>query len=603
MAEVYRGTQRGAEGFSKVVAVKRVLPGYSNDPSFAEMFVAEATIASRLTHPNVISVTDFDRDVDGRLFLVMELVDGRDLRALVKSGQLPLSIVAHVTAELLRALAYAHELHFEGRPMKIVHRDVSPHNILISWDGAVKLSDFGIAKAAEASPATRTGVVKGKAAYLSPEQARAESIDHRSDLFAAGVVLHELLTHQRLFAVEGGAPEAVVIHRVLQLPVPSPRERHPEISVALDTFCRRLLERDVDRRPRSAKVALEELLACPETSPRGQLELAHLMRARFPDAPSSSFPTFHVPSSAPVGDFTASTLDARALPADGDGSPEAAARSAPTRARDGDAALGSDEYARAPAPDASGLEEAPGAPATSNAVATAALPSDGSTYALPPTDDPLGRDPSTRADPTRVLTPSPFAAPPAARRARWPLSLLVAAIVGVTLGGAWLAARPIADATPIVVRPEAPGAEATPRPSRAPDAPVAVDGADSKGADSERRARPASDAPSTGDEANRAGASTEAAEDAPKPRIERRRARAPDAAGASTGAAEDAPKARIERRRAKAPDAPRSRAARRRTKAPDAPKDSTTPSATQAPPPPPASPHDNVGDGLLSPDL
>ncbi len=317
MAEVYRGTQRGAEGFSKTVAVKRVLPGYSNDPQFAEMFVAEATIASRLMHPNVVAVTDFDRDTAGRLFLVMELVEGRDLRALMTTGRLPPSIVVYIVSELLRALGYAHALHHEGRPMQIVHRDVSPHNVLVSWDGAVKLSDFGIAKAAEASPATRTGVVKGKAAYLSPEQARAESLDHRSDLFAAGVVLYELLTDRRLFAVQGGAREAVIIHRVLNLEYPSPRDVHADISEALDGVCRWLLARDRDQRPADAFEALDALLACPEASARGARALAEVMRERFGreapslTTPAHSGPVYETPSKPPVGDFTDSEIDAR----------------------------------------------------------------------------------------------------------------------------------------------------------------------------------------------------------------------------------------------------------------------------------------------------
>ncbi|MEQ9503626.1 MAG: protein kinase [Deltaproteobacteria bacterium] len=317
MAEVYRGTQRGAEGFSKTVAVKRVLPGYSNDPQFAEMFVSEATIASRLMHPNVVAVTDFDRDTAGRLFLVMELIEGRDLRALMTTGRLPPTIVVYIVSELLRALGYAHALHHDGRPMQIVHRDVSPHNVLVSWDGAVKLSDFGIAKAAEASPATRTGVVKGKAAYLSPEQARAESLDHRSDLFAAGVVLYELLTDKRLFAVQGGAREAVIIHRVLNLEYRSPREIHEDISESLDGVCRWLLARDRDQRPADAFEALDALLACPEASARGARALAEVMRERFPrDAPSlttpaHSGPIYETPSKPPVGDFTDSEIDAR----------------------------------------------------------------------------------------------------------------------------------------------------------------------------------------------------------------------------------------------------------------------------------------------------
>lgn len=303
MAEVYRAMLRGAEGFERAVAIKRVLPGLSSDASFGEMFVREARLASQLNHPNIATVHDFDRDDDGCLFIVMELVDGKDLRSLSRSGELPIPIVTHVVAELLRALDYAHSLEHEGQPMRLVHRDVTPHNVLISWQGAVKLTDFGIARAFAESPLTNTGVVKGKAAYLSPEQARADGeIDGRSDLFAVGVILHELLSGDRLFGVSKGAPDMVVVRRVLKMDIPPLENVSPE----LQAVANRLLERDRDKRYPYAKAALEELLGCPEISARAPLDLAALMVSRFPqDAPSSSNPDrLFVPNKKPVGDFT-----------------------------------------------------------------------------------------------------------------------------------------------------------------------------------------------------------------------------------------------------------------------------------------------------------
>src|SRR6185436_11069226 len=168
MAEVFLGSMLGAEGFSRKVAIKRVLPGFSDNPAFAQMFVSEAQISSRLQHPNIVSVLDFDRDADGRLFLVMELVDGQDLDALNASGLLPLPVVIHVIAEVLRGLGFAHDLPTTSGLRGVVHRDVSPHNVLLSWEGAVKVSDFGIAKARAASEATASAFIKGKPAYMSP---------------------------------------------------------------------------------------------------------------------------------------------------------------------------------------------------------------------------------------------------------------------------------------------------------------------------------------------------------------------------------------------------------------------------------------------------
>ena len=155
MAEVFLGNTVGAEGFSRPVAIKRVLPGYSDNPQFAKMFIVEARISSRLVHPNIVSVLDFDRDHENRLFLVMELVDGKDLDALLQTGPLPASVVIHIIGEMLRGLGYAHDLPGTTDAMRgVVHRDVSPHNVLLSWEGAAKVSDFGIAKAREASSAT-----------------------------------------------------------------------------------------------------------------------------------------------------------------------------------------------------------------------------------------------------------------------------------------------------------------------------------------------------------------------------------------------------------------------------------------------------------------
>src|SRR5262249_43955800 len=159
---------------------------------------SEARMAAKLSHPNIVSVLDFDRDEQGAFFIAMEFIDGADLNRLAtaaqKQGQrLSAAIVAYAGAEVLRALDYAHHLVDDhGQPLGIVHRDVSPHNVLVARSGAIKLADFGIAKATAAASASATGSVKGKIAYMSPEQANGEKLDARSDLFAVGVTLYEL---------------------------------------------------------------------------------------------------------------------------------------------------------------------------------------------------------------------------------------------------------------------------------------------------------------------------------------------------------------------------------------------------------------------------
>ncbi|HEU5055155.1 MAG TPA: serine/threonine-protein kinase, partial [Kofleriaceae bacterium] len=268
MAEVFEATLVGVAGFERPVAVKRMLPALSNDATFGAMFVNEARIASLLHHANIVTVLDFDRDGEGRFFLVMELIRGLDLRQLVDSGLLPIEVSVHIACEILRGLDYAHELEHEGKRLGIVHRDISPHNVMISWDGQVKLVDFGIAKAVAATGVSRSGTLKGKLAYMSPEQAGALELDGRSDVFAVGVVLHELLTGERLFR---GSTEPEVLARVLTQPIPRPGELRPGVPPAIDDAVMAMLERDRERRFAGAHPALEALLAT--ASARGGLEL------------------------------------------------------------------------------------------------------------------------------------------------------------------------------------------------------------------------------------------------------------------------------------------------------------------------------------------
>ena len=201
MAEIYRAKTLGAAGFEKEVVLKRILPQFSADQEFVQMFIEEARVASKLQHANIVQILDFDRarlggERDESYYLAMELVEGRDLRSLFKEGvrvgkPLPVEQALFCVAEALRGLHYAHTRQESGTPLAIVHRDVSPQNILVSYAGEVKISDFGIAKAAARASITSNGMVRGKLTYMSPEQVTGQPLDLRSDVYSMGVVRWE----------------------------------------------------------------------------------------------------------------------------------------------------------------------------------------------------------------------------------------------------------------------------------------------------------------------------------------------------------------------------------------------------------------------------
>src|SRR5271166_4339284 len=217
MAEVYVARRAGPHGFQKTMAVKRILPQYARDADFVAMFVDEARVCARLTHPNIVQVFDFGEQ-DGELYMAMEFVDGttgaRVIRAAASldQGEVPLDVCLHVALSILRALDYAHSARDDaGKPLALVHRDVSPGNVLIDRSGAVKLTDFGIARAAEIERRTDAGQLKGKLGYMSPEQVLGRELDARSDIFTMGIVLGEMLILRPLF---GGGKELDVLIRI-----------------------------------------------------------------------------------------------------------------------------------------------------------------------------------------------------------------------------------------------------------------------------------------------------------------------------------------------------------------------------------------------------
>jgi len=299
MAEVFLARTVGAEGFSRQVAIKRVLPGFSDNPQFAQLFIAEAQLTSQLQHANLVSVFDFDRDREGRLFLVMELVAGTDLDGLLETGPLPLSLVIFLAIEILRGLDYAHELPSGIGGMRgIVHRDISPHNVLLSWDGSVKLSDFGIAKARATTSATASVLIKGKPAFMSPEQARGFPLDGRSDLFSVGVMLFEMLCWKPLFA---GSTTEETLARLLFDPIPTPRDLRPELPDDLSRVVGSLLQRDRDQRTPTANAAIAALVACADYPRNGRQELVTMLSQRFAGrAPVRARDVLHASPSDPT---------------------------------------------------------------------------------------------------------------------------------------------------------------------------------------------------------------------------------------------------------------------------------------------------------------
>jgi serine/threonine protein kinase len=252
MARVSLATLEGPAGFSKRYVVKRILPEFARNPQFARMFANEARVAAMLDHPNIVRVFEFDRE-NGTYYLVMEYVDGASLDQIVRAarkGGVPLGpdFAVEVGLPLARALAYAHALKLpDGRPLNLVHRDVSPGNVLVSRDGVVKLTDFGVVKSTITT--TVAGAVKGKLSYMSPEQITVQNVDHRSDLFSLGVVLYEVATGLRLFRGDSLGATAV---RVMRAVVPPPRSVMPETDPRLEAILMKLLERDPRARYQSA---------------------------------------------------------------------------------------------------------------------------------------------------------------------------------------------------------------------------------------------------------------------------------------------------------------------------------------------------------------
>ncbi len=262
MSEIMLASDNDAN-WDHYVVVKRILPEYAARPPMVAMFREEARIASLLAHPNIVRNSPSQQH-NGVWFIVQEYVDGANLTRLMTyirslTARIPIRLAVYIAASVADALEHAHGCidPKSGRPLRIVHRDITPRNVMVSRGGAVKLTDFGIAKAEGHKSKSMHGVAKGTVAYMSPEQAHVRQLDCRSDLFSLGVVLHEMLTGELLF---GGEADFVVMQRIACEPTAAPSTKNAEVGAELDAVCGRLLEKDPKDRYQTAGELADVLL-------------------------------------------------------------------------------------------------------------------------------------------------------------------------------------------------------------------------------------------------------------------------------------------------------------------------------------------------------
>src|SRR5688572_4680446 len=247
MAEVYKAKTVGFQGFEKEVCVKKILPHLTEDESFVSMFINEAKLAATLNYANIVQVHDLCVSANGEYFIVMEYVHGKDLSDVIRAAQLagrevPPDLAVYICREVCKGLYYAHtKTDSTGALLNIIHRDVSPHNVLVSFMGEVKLTDFGIAKASSIMNKTAVGILKGKYGYMSPEQARGQPLDHRSDIFNTGIVLYELLVGERCFA---GSSDFSTLNLMRNAEVTPPTKINKNIPKELEAIVLKTLSRE-----------------------------------------------------------------------------------------------------------------------------------------------------------------------------------------------------------------------------------------------------------------------------------------------------------------------------------------------------------------------
>ncbi len=304
MGEVYLAMSHGPVGFRKLVVLKCMNASSADDNQLRKMFLDEAALAARLSHHNVVQTYEAG-ELDGAPYIAMEYLDGQPLSRLTQAAaDMDPRLAAHIISEALGGLHYAHQLKdFDGTPLAIVHRDLSPPNIFITYDGVVKVVDFGIAKTSLASRTqTDTGILKGKISYMAPEQALHEEVDHRADIFSLGTVLWELVAGKRLFRE---VSPALTLKRLIQDEIPSPASVKPDLAPALIAIIMRALQRDPAARYANAQAMrqdLEGFLRAGEPT-NWDAELAALMSAKFADARQKIQRQVQICMSADTEDF------------------------------------------------------------------------------------------------------------------------------------------------------------------------------------------------------------------------------------------------------------------------------------------------------------
>ncbi len=287
MAEIFLARQAGLEGFEKTIVIKRIRPHLSKQPNFVKMFLNEAKLAAQLNHPNIVQIYDLGK-ISESYFIAMEYVFGRDMRRIIPKADtlgipFPMVYALKIASSVCEGLYYAHQkVDMYGNALNIVHRDVTPENIFVSFDGTVKVLDFGIAKAANQIEQTRAGEIKGKLSYMSPEQCMGKPLDSRSDLFSLGTVLYEWLTGFKLFT---GDSEVAILKSITEGKIYAPSYFKADIPEAVEAILMRALDKDRDKRYQSAwemQYDLDQFLSQYEFTP-SNIHLSNFLKQLFND--------------------------------------------------------------------------------------------------------------------------------------------------------------------------------------------------------------------------------------------------------------------------------------------------------------------------------
>jgi serine/threonine protein kinase len=286
MAEIYKAQLLGMSGFEKILVIKRILPHFSENEEFVTMFIDEAKIAGQLTHANIVQIFDLGK-IKEDYFIAMEYIHGKDLRNVIKRAiklehKISVEHSVYIMREVLKGLDFAHrKKDSNNRPLNIIHRDISPQNILVSYEGEAKLTDFGIAKATTKASETQAGVLKGKFAYMSPEQASGKKLTQQSDVFAIGIILWETLTAQRLFLAK---TDFATLELVREANIPPPSKINKDVPKALDRIVLRALQKKLEKRYMDANEFCEDLnkfIYSSSTLDHSKLSLVPLMQTLF----------------------------------------------------------------------------------------------------------------------------------------------------------------------------------------------------------------------------------------------------------------------------------------------------------------------------------